>query len=59
MRLCAFAQPAYMRMTRRRSARPPPSTPAPREDNDNRCSELNGNGNGNDPLDRLDRGRSI
>ena len=51
MRLCAHAQPAHIRMTRRRSVLPSPSSSIPEEDNVNVCSERNGHDrHGNDPL---------
>src|SRR5882672_8788242 len=51
MRLCAHAQPAHIRMTRRRSVLPSPSSSIPEEDNVNVCSEGNGHDrHGNDPL---------
>jgi len=59
MRLCACAQPAYMRMTRRRSVLPHPSIPTPREDNDNTHSEKPRTETATIRLERLDKGRSI
>jgi len=44
MRLCAQAQPANIRLTRRRSAPSRPSTPASRGDELTEHSEGNGNG---------------
>ena len=42
MRLCARAQPANIRMTRRRSVLPSSSSSIPKEDHLNGCSEGNG-----------------
>jgi hypothetical protein len=50
MRLCAPAQPANIRLARRRSAPPRPSTPASRRGRLTERSEENGN----DPIFGLD-----
>ena len=57
MRLGAHAQPADIRMTRRRSVLPRPSSSISREET--RYRHLENNGHDNDPLVRLDKGRSI
>jgi hypothetical protein len=57
MRLCAHAQPAHIRMTRRRSALPLPSSSISELETRYGCSE--DNGNDYDSLERLDNGRSI
>jgi len=46
MRLCARAQPAHIRMTRRRSVLPSPSSSIPKEGHVNGCSEGSGHGDG-------------
>ena len=50
MRLCARAQPAHIRMTRRRSVLPSPSSSIPKEDHVNGCSEGNGHDGHGDGL---------
>jgi hypothetical protein len=57
MRLCAHAQPAHIRMTRRRSALPLPSSSISELETPYGCSE--DNDDDNDSLKRLDKGRSI
>ena len=52
MRLGAVAQPAYIRMTRRRSVLPHPSSSIPEEDNGNGCPEGTHERHGHDLLAR-------
>jgi len=61
MRLCALAQPAYIRVTRRRSVLPSPSSSIPEEDNTNGRSERTQTERTRQrpAVDRLDNGRSI
>ena len=56
MRLCAHPQPAHIRMTRRRSVLPLPSSSISEEENYG-CPE--DNGNDNEWLEGLDKGRSM
>jgi len=52
MRIGAVAQPAYIRMTRRRSVLPHPSSSIPEEDNGNGCPEGTHERHGHDLLAR-------